>query len=96
MTIRQTIEHIRLGCHDTLSAFAPYRMAHGGYWVCHRAAGWYTVDKYRFEAYHGAGSHPSIVDMEDCSDPWQIWGTRICTAVIAAVSVMAGYLLVTP
>lgn len=93
MTIRQQLEQLRLGCHDTMSAFAPYRMAHGGYWVKHSACGWCTVPRYRFEAYHGADSHPSIVDMEDNSDPWQIWGTRIVTGIIAASGVMVAVIL---
>lgn len=93
MTIRQALAQFRLGCHDTMSAFAPYRMAHGGYWVKHSACGWCTVPRYRFEAYHGADSHPSIVDMEDCSDPWQTWGTRIVTGIIAASGVMVAVIL---
>lgn len=93
MTILHTLTQLRLGCHDTLSAFAPYRMAHGGYWVRHAQCGWYTVQKYRFEAYHGAGSHSSIEALEDNSDPWQVWGVRAVTASIGGLSVMAAWML---
>lgn len=93
MTIRKTIEHLRLGCHDTMSAFAPYRMAHGGYWVRHRAAGWHTVQRYRYDTYNRAGAHPSIAELEDNTDPWQIWGVRIVTGIIAASGVMVAVIL---
>jgi hypothetical protein len=93
MTIRQALAQFRLGCHDTMSAFWLYRICHGGYWVRHRAAGWYTVQRYRYDTYNGAGAHPSISELEDNSDPWQIWGVRIVTGIIAASGVMVAVIL---
>lgn len=92
-TLRQQLTQLRLGCHDTLSAFAPYRMAHGGYWVRHTYAGWYTVDRHRYEAYHGGSVTGPIIDMEDNSDTYQVLGTRICTGILAGSLALIAVLL---
>jgi len=91
MSIRQALAQFRLGFHDTLSAFWLYRICHGGYWVRHRAAGWYTVQAYRFHAYNGAGAHHSIAELEDNSDPWNVWAARLMVGILSTVTMMAAW-----
>ena len=93
MTIRQALAQFRLGCHDTLCAFWLYRICHGKHWAQHKQSGWYVISLYRYEHLLTASDRGSIIEIEDNSDPWQIWGVRIVTGIIAVFGVMVAVIL---